>query len=79
MASGYEPGRTVPLKGRQLAQQADFPKALELFTGGSGQRSSIGVRRAIGSRRSSNRSITEPQVSVSVQNIFLPDSEIHIS
>jgi alpha-2-macroglobulin len=68
-------GRAVPLADGNWRQEPDYPKALELF------RRIVtefvkGEARYWDQAQQQIKNITEPQVSVSVPNIFLPDSEI---
>jgi uncharacterized protein YfaS (alpha-2-macroglobulin family) len=68
-------GRFVPIEDGNWRQEPDFVKALELFR----HLTSVyakGETRYWDQAQQQIKTITEPQVGVSVQNIFLPDSEI---
>ncbi|MFO1514229.1 MAG: MG2 domain-containing protein [Verrucomicrobiota bacterium] len=68
-------GRAVPLADGNWQQQPDYPKALELFRRLVSEFSK-GETRYWDQAQQQIKNITEPQVNVSVPNIFLPDSEI---
>ncbi len=68
-------GRAVPLADGNWRQEPDFPKALELFRRLVSEFSK-GESRYWQQAQSQIKNITDPQLSVSVPHIFLPDSEI---
>ena len=68
-------GRVVPLADGNWRQEPDFPKALELFRRLVAEFVK-GETRYWEPAQQQIKNITEPQLSVSVGNIFLPDSEI---
>jgi len=73
-------GRAVPQADGNWRQEPDYPKALELFRRLVSEFNK-GETRYWDQAQQQIKNITEPQVSVSVPNIFLPDSEIqyHLS
>jgi len=68
-------GRAVPMADGNWRQEPDYPKALELFRRLVGEFSQ-GETRYWDQAQQQIKNITEPQLGVSVPNIFLPDSEI---
>jgi uncharacterized protein YfaS (alpha-2-macroglobulin family) len=68
-------GRILPGPDGSWSQQPDYVKALELFRR-IVQEFNKGETRYWDHAQDQIRTITEPQVGVSVQHIFLPDSEI---
>ncbi len=68
-------GRAVPLKDGNWTQEADYKKGLELFRRFV-KEFQKGESRYYESAQQQIKNITEPVVSVSVANVFLPDSEI---
>ena len=68
-------GRAVPQADGNWRQEPDYPKALELFRRLVSEFNK-GETRYWDQAQQQIKNITEPQVSVSVPNIFLPDSEI---
>jgi uncharacterized protein YfaS (alpha-2-macroglobulin family) len=68
-------GRTVPLKDGNWRQEPDYVNALELFRRLVTEFEK-GETRYWEQAQNQIRNITDPQLSVGVQNIFLPDSEI---
>jgi hypothetical protein len=68
-------GRIVPLDGGNWRQEPDYVKALELFRRLVSEFNK-GETRYWDQAQQQIKNITEPQLSVSVPNIFLPDSEI---
>jgi uncharacterized protein YfaS (alpha-2-macroglobulin family) len=68
-------GRILPMKDGNWRQEPDFVKALELFRR-LVKEFEKGETRYWEQAQNQIRGITEPQVGVSVQNIFLPGSEI---
>ena len=73
-------GRAVPLADGNWRQEPDYVKALELFRRFV-KEFDKGETRYWEQAQQQIKNITEPQVGVSVGNIFLPDSEIqyHLS
>jgi alpha-2-macroglobulin len=67
-------GRAVPLANGSWSQTPDYPKALEIFRRLVSEFSK-GETRYWDQAQQQIKNITEPQLSVSVPNIFLPDSE----
>ncbi len=68
-------GRAVPMADGNWQQQPDYPKALELFRRLVSEFNK-GETRYWDQAQQQIKNITEPQVGLSVPNIFLPDSEI---
>ncbi|MDB6112979.1 MAG: Large extracellular alpha-helical protein, partial [Pedosphaera sp.] len=68
-------GRVIPLKNGSWTQEPDYPKALDLFRRVV-KEFQKGETRYYEQAQQQINSITDPQVQVSVANIFLPDSEI---
>jgi hypothetical protein len=68
-------GRAVPLANGSWQQTPDYPKALELFRRLVSEFDK-GETRYWDQAQAQIQNITDPQVSVSVPNVFLPDSEI---
>ena len=68
-------GRAVPLANGSWQQTPDYPKALELFRRIVTEFNK-GETRYWDQAQQQIKNITEPQLGVSVGNIFLPDSEI---
>lgn len=68
-------GRAVPLADGNWRQEPDYPKALELFRRLVSEFNK-GETRYWDQAQQQIKSITGPQLGVSVANIFLPDSEI---
>jgi hypothetical protein len=68
-------GRFIPLADGNWRQEPDFVKALELFRRLASEFEK-GETRYWDQAQQQIKNITDPQVSVSVGNIFLPDSEI---
>jgi hypothetical protein len=68
-------GRIIPLENGNWQTEPDYVKALELFRRLVGEFQK-GETRYWEAAQQQIRTITEPQLGVSVPNIFLPDSEI---
>ncbi len=68
-------GRAIPLADGNWRQEPDYPKALELFRRLVTEFAK-GETRYWEPAQQQIKNITEPQLGVSVGNIFLPDSEI---
>ncbi|MBE0540536.1 MAG: alpha-2-macroglobulin [Verrucomicrobia bacterium] len=68
-------GRAVPLQDGNWRQEPDYPKALELFRR-LVKEFNKGETRYWEQAQSQIRNITDPQLSITVPHIFLPDSEI---
>lgn len=68
-------GRAIPLADGNWRQEPDYPKALELFRRLVTEFAK-GETRYWEQAQQQIKNITEPQLGVSVGNIFLPDSEI---
>lgn len=68
-------GRVIPLKDGNWSSQPDYVKALELFRRLVGEFAK-GETRFWEQAQAQIKSITDPQLGLSVGNIFLPDSEI---
>lgn len=68
-------GRAVPLANGSWQQTPDYPKALELFRR-LVREFEKGETRYWDQAQAQIQNITDPQVGVSVPNVFLPDSEI---
>ncbi len=68
-------GRAVPMADGNWQQQPDYPTALELFRRLVSEFNK-GETRYWDQAQQQINNITEPQVGLSVPNIFLPDSEI---
>ncbi len=68
-------GRIIPLKDGNWRQEPDFKKALELLRRFV-KEFQKGESRYYEQAQQQIKNITEPQVTVSVGNIFLPESEI---
>jgi uncharacterized protein YfaS (alpha-2-macroglobulin family) len=68
-------GRARPLANGTWQQTPDYPKALELFRRLVSEFDK-GETRYWDQAQAQIQNITDPQVSVSVPNVFLPDSEI---
>ena len=71
-------GRVIPLKDGSWTQEPDYKKALELFRR-LVKEFQKGETLYYEPAENQIKSITDPTVSVSVANIFLPDSEIQYS
>jgi uncharacterized protein YfaS (alpha-2-macroglobulin family) len=68
-------GRVVPLENGGWTSEPDYPKALELFRR-LVREFAKGETRYYEQAQQQIKNIIDPQLGVSVQNIFLPDSEI---
>jgi uncharacterized protein YfaS (alpha-2-macroglobulin family)/tetratricopeptide (TPR) repeat protein len=71
-------GRVVPVKSGGWTQEPDYPKALALFRR-LVEEFQKGETRFYEQAQQQIKNITDPQVQVSVANIFLPGSEIQYS
>jgi len=68
-------GRAIPLKSGGWSQEPDYKKALELFRRLVAEFKE-GETTCYNQAKQNIKNITEPSCSVSVGNVFLPDSEI---
>ncbi|HET7625816.1 MAG TPA: MG2 domain-containing protein, partial [Verrucomicrobiae bacterium] len=68
-------GRVIPLENGSWRSEPDYPKALELFRRLVSEFKK-GETRYWEQAQQQIKNITDPQLGVSVANIFLPDSEI---
>ncbi|HPU54994.1 MAG TPA: alpha-2-macroglobulin family protein, partial [Verrucomicrobiota bacterium] len=68
-------GRFIPLENGTWRSEPDYPRALELFRRLINEFNK-GETRYYDQAQRQIRSITEPQLGVSVPNVFLPDSEV---
>jgi uncharacterized protein YfaS (alpha-2-macroglobulin family) len=71
-------GRVIPLKDGNWRQEPDYKKALELLRRFA-KEFQKGESRYYEQAQQQIKNITEPGLSVSVANVFLPDSEIQYS